>query len=176
MWFLTVWPEPIWINVKKSWLLLPQHQSTYPRGPESVSIEIPPFRPHFIKFSKIVFFKVNLASQCLYLEVLLLSKFGSERGGISINADFGPLSYVLWCCGGICQPDTFIQIGSDHNVLKTISSLCRNDDTIFFLKLTELQLVRLPTLKTWNSFTPTSYPPLSKPKKPTHLLFNQSGY
>ena len=53
------------------------------------------------------------------------------------------------CCGGICdQPDTFIQIGSDHNVLKTISSLCRNDDTIFFLKLTELQLVRLPTLKT----------------------------
>ena len=42
---LTVWPEPTWI--KKSWLLLPQHQSTYPRGPESASIEIPPFRPKF---------------------------------------------------------------------------------------------------------------------------------
>ena len=40
---------------KKVLLLLPQHQSTYPRGPESVSIEIPPFRPYFIKFSKIVF-------------------------------------------------------------------------------------------------------------------------
>ena len=37
-----------------SQLLLPQHQSTYPRGPES--IEIPPFRPHFIKFSKTVFY------------------------------------------------------------------------------------------------------------------------
>ena len=31
-------PEPIWIKVKKSWILLPQHQSTYPRGPESASI------------------------------------------------------------------------------------------------------------------------------------------
>ena len=43
----TVWPEPICIKVKKSWILLPQHQSTYPRGPESASIEIPPFRPKF---------------------------------------------------------------------------------------------------------------------------------
>ena len=50
----TVWPGPIWIKVKKSWLLLPQHQSSYPRGPEYVSIEIPPFRPHFITFSKTV--------------------------------------------------------------------------------------------------------------------------
>ena len=48
----TVWPELIWIKAKKSWLLLPQHQSTYQRGPESVSIEIPPFRPHFIKVQK----------------------------------------------------------------------------------------------------------------------------
>ena len=37
----TVWPEPIGIKVKKSRLLLPQHQSTYPTGPESVSFEIP---------------------------------------------------------------------------------------------------------------------------------------
>ena len=28
-WRFTVWLEPIWIKVKKSWLLLPQHQSTY---------------------------------------------------------------------------------------------------------------------------------------------------
>ena len=32
--------------------ILPQHQSTYLRGPESASIEIPPFRTHFIKVSK----------------------------------------------------------------------------------------------------------------------------
>ena len=35
-------------NLKKvntSQLLLPQHQSTYPRGPESASIEIPTFGP-----------------------------------------------------------------------------------------------------------------------------------
>ena len=39
------------------------------------------------------------------------------KGGISIDADSGPLRYVLWCCGGIChQPDTFIQIGSGHTV------------------------------------------------------------
>ena len=49
-------------------------------GPESASIEIPSFRPHFIKFSKTVFYEVNLVSQCSQLEVLLLSKFGSERG------------------------------------------------------------------------------------------------
>ena len=38
-------------NLKKvntSQLLLPQHQNTYPRGPESASIKIPPFRPKFI--------------------------------------------------------------------------------------------------------------------------------
>ena len=43
----TVWPKPTWIKVKKSWLLLPLHQSTYPRGPESASIVIPPFKPKF---------------------------------------------------------------------------------------------------------------------------------
>ena len=63
-------------NLKKvntSQHLLPQHQSTYPRGPESVSIKI-------INFSKTVFYEVNLVSQSSHLEVLLLSKFGSERG------------------------------------------------------------------------------------------------
>ena len=34
----------------------------------------------FIKSLKTVFYEVNLVSQCSYLEVLLLSKFGSERG------------------------------------------------------------------------------------------------
>ena len=37
----TVWPEPIWKKVNTSQLLLSKHQSTYPRGPESASIEIP---------------------------------------------------------------------------------------------------------------------------------------
>ena len=37
----TVWPEPIWIKVNGWWQILPQHQSTYLRGPESASIEIP---------------------------------------------------------------------------------------------------------------------------------------
>ena len=44
---ITVCPEPIWIKVNCRWQLLPQHQTTYLRGPESASIEIPPFRPHF---------------------------------------------------------------------------------------------------------------------------------
>jgi hypothetical protein len=38
-------------------IVLPQHQSTNLRGPESASIEIPPFRPHFMKFSKTVLMK-----------------------------------------------------------------------------------------------------------------------
>ena len=46
---LTVWPQPIW---KKLGQIPTQHQSTYLGGSESASIEIPPFRPHFIKFSK----------------------------------------------------------------------------------------------------------------------------
>ena len=44
------------------WKILPQHQCSYLWGPESASIKIPPFRPHFIKFSKIVFYEVNLTS------------------------------------------------------------------------------------------------------------------
>ena len=34
-------------KVNTSQLLLPQYQNTYPRGPESTSIEISPFRPKF---------------------------------------------------------------------------------------------------------------------------------
>ena len=50
--FATVWPEPIWIKVKEFWLLLPQHQSKYPRGPEYASIGIylsDPNLPHIVK-------------------------------------------------------------------------------------------------------------------------------
>ena len=43
----TIWPEPIWIKVSGWWQISPQHQSTYLRGPESESIEIPLFRPKF---------------------------------------------------------------------------------------------------------------------------------
>ena len=38
----TVWPEPIWIKMRSWWQVLPQHQSTYLRGPESAGI-----RPKF---------------------------------------------------------------------------------------------------------------------------------
>ena len=59
--FTTVWPEPILKKVSGWWQIPPQHQSTYLGGPESVSIEIPPFRPFLwckfpkIKISKILF-------------------------------------------------------------------------------------------------------------------------
>ena len=56
----------------------PQHQSTHQRGLESSSIKIPPFRPHFIIFSKNVFYEVNLASQCSHLDVLFLCNFLPE--------------------------------------------------------------------------------------------------
>ena len=51
----------------------------------------PPFRPHFINFSKTVFYEVNLLPQCSHLEVLLLSKFGSERGGFQLEQILGLL-------------------------------------------------------------------------------------
>ena len=41
-----VWSLSIWIKVKSLQQILPQHQSAYLRGPESASIEIPPFRKH----------------------------------------------------------------------------------------------------------------------------------
>ena len=43
-----------------------------PKSPESTSIEILSLRPHFIEFKKIVFYIVNLVSQCSHLEGLLL--------------------------------------------------------------------------------------------------------
>ena len=76
-------PEPTWLKVKTWWQILPLHRSTYLRGWESASIEIPSFRPHFIKSSKTVFYEVNLTSQRSHLEVLLQHKFQSERGHIN---------------------------------------------------------------------------------------------
>ena len=80
-----------WNNIKtwcyRKWLRQQWHQTKHSmasvnlnKSPESVSIEIPPFKPHFIKFSKTVSYEVNLVSHCSHLEILLLSKFGSERG------------------------------------------------------------------------------------------------
>ena len=81
-------------------------------------IAIPTFGSRFTNFSKSVSYEVNITSQHSHLEVLLLSKFWSERG-ISIDTDSGPLRYVLWCCGSIChQLFTFIQIGCDHIVIQ----------------------------------------------------------
>ena len=70
---LEVWPEP------SEWLVT-NTTAAYLRGPESASIEIPPFRPHFIKSSKTVSYEVNLSLQCSHLEVLLLNNFWSEMG------------------------------------------------------------------------------------------------
>ena len=55
----TVWPQPIWKKVRSWWQIPPQHQSTYLGGPESASIEIPPFRPFlWSRFLKIKIFKI----------------------------------------------------------------------------------------------------------------------
>ena len=48
------------------------------RGPSGFGSEVED--NHFIKISKTVSYEVNLTSQHSHLEVLLLSKFGSERG------------------------------------------------------------------------------------------------
>ena len=89
--------------------------SKYPPMRPRISINwYPPFRPHFIKLSKTVFYEVNLTSQHSHLEVLLQSKFWSERG----DTDSWPLMYVLWCCGSIChQLFNSIQIGCGHTVI-----------------------------------------------------------
>ena len=54
-------------NLNKSeWLVtkkLLQHQSTHLRGPKSASIEISPLRPHFINFSKTVYYEVKFTTE-----------------------------------------------------------------------------------------------------------------
>ena len=88
----TVWPEPILKKVSGWWQIPPQHQSTYLGGPESASIEIPPFRPFlWCKFPKIKIFKnfriapkffCSLKKKLLVWKKLLLKFYEvrSERG------------------------------------------------------------------------------------------------
>ena len=55
-------------KVNTSQLLLPQNQSTYPRGPESASIENPPFQTSLYKIFKNCFlFSKSLFSVCSHL-------------------------------------------------------------------------------------------------------------
>ena len=97
-------------NLKKvntSQLLLPQHQKQYPRGPESASIKIPPLN-------------VNIVKQDL-LNKKHFWKFYEVRS--EIDADSGPLWYVLWCCGSRnWEVFIFFQIGSGHTVTELVSS------------------------------------------------------
>ena len=51
------------------------------KQPLSTRIKIPPFGPYFMKFSKTVFYELNLALQSSHLEALVLSKFWSEKRG-----------------------------------------------------------------------------------------------
>ena len=123
------------------WQIPPQQQSTYLGGPESASIEIPPFRPHFIKFQKYFFFRLTKFffrnkknfQGTIFIQFFMYCKAKknfrairnflkiyskkSLKGWISIYADFGPPRYVFWCCGGICHEVlTFFQIGCGHTV------------------------------------------------------------
>ena len=88
------------------------------------------------------------------------------KGGISIDADFGLLRYVLWCCGSH-QLFTFIQIGSGHTVQWIefhSSSFCgqsywSNRDAIVLLQL--LLLILRPyfqlTQYRWIEFHSSSF-------------------
>ena len=84
--------QQIWIKVRSWWQIPTQHQSTRIGGPESASIEIPPSRPHFIKFQKEVFFgqtfffrnkkslsKEQLLFSCLCIENQKKKLEGSEN-------------------------------------------------------------------------------------------------
>ena len=82
----TVWPEPIWIKVKKSWLLLPQHQSTHLRGPESASIQT---QIYLLKVS----LNVNIVKQDLLNKKQFLKILWSEvwKGGFQLIQILGLL-------------------------------------------------------------------------------------
>ena len=76
----------------------------------------PPFGPHFKFFSKTVSYQVNLTLQHSHLEVLLLSRFWSERR-IHFFFDTEPQGYKFSCCDG-CGLGifSFIQIAFGHAV------------------------------------------------------------
>ena len=71
----TVWLQPNWIKVSDWSQILPQHQSTYLRGPESASINRS-IRTQFIRFSKTVSCEVNLYGlfHVLYLTYQIVSQ------------------------------------------------------------------------------------------------------
>ena len=107
-------------KVKKAWHLLPQHQSTYPRGPDSAPIEIP-FQ------TQIHLVKVPLNVKIVKKDLLHKNSFWKMYEVRSKRVDFNwcrPLGYVLWCCGSRSQDFfTFIQTGSGH--YKAVAYLAR---------------------------------------------------
>ena len=102
---ITIWLQPIWMKMKRWWQILSQHQSTYLRGPESVSIESPRSEQNLLSKS---------ISECECCEVRFTSIKNSfwkvyEMRSEREDADSGPLRHVLWWCGSIChQYFTFI--------------------------------------------------------------------
>ena len=74
------------------------------------------------KSCSLEFFFLFLKKKSCYLKNLLKFYEVRSKGGISIDADFGPPRYVLWCCGGIChQLLTFFQIDCGHTVGNALS-------------------------------------------------------
>ena len=57
-------------NDDKYYILQTQHQSKYPRDQESVSIEIPPFRPQYINLLKSDFYYYYLNVQVVKMQIL----------------------------------------------------------------------------------------------------------
>ena len=112
----TVWPEPIWIKVKKSRLLLAQHQSTYPKGPESAWIEIPQSQIYLVK----VPINVNIVRQDLLNKKQFLKILWSEvwKGGFQLIQILGLLG--IYFDAVVVEVKTFfftfIQISSGHTV------------------------------------------------------------
>ena len=83
----TIWPEPIWIKVKKSPLLLPQHQSTCQRGQNLHQLKSPLSDPNlFSKSTSSEHCETRFTSYKTVFENFM--KWGL-RGVISIVADSG---------------------------------------------------------------------------------------
>ena len=74
------------------------------------------FRNKFKNSDKMASFNPCVKFEIFWIKVDNWIFFRRSEGGISIDADSGPLAYVLWCCGSsIChEVFTFIQIDSGH--------------------------------------------------------------
>ena len=74
-----------------------------------------------------------------------------QQGGISIDADSGPLGYVLWCCGGRSQDFlTFVQICTGHTVseeeiqlIQLLLGISRLMSTVVLILKGEIQLIQV---------------------------------